>query len=599
MADLEKAKKRRVAAKAWVSRTKNKLSKVLDDCEQDVDVTRIQTVRSELKSRLEELDSIQLELEVLFESEDDMLEDIIKAGLFRDEVTEAIERADKMVAAAVSDGRQGNVPEAVSSASVSALSPQLPRLDLPSFDGDVLKWIPFWERFGAAVGERELPDVVKFEYLQSCLQGEAARCVAGLSLTSANYQVACDLLSKRFGKPEVIIFNHVQQLLAITGPLSSTSQSLRSLIDNVLIHVRSLSALEVTGDKYGIFLVPMILSKLNPDLRMEWARLGPGKEADLNALMDFLAAEVERRERSGAFTKLLGTTQPARDVRAAGRSQPHKDVRPAGRNQPLRDCVRQARTPSGAALTASSGVCIFCGKAHRSVECHELLKLSVSQRHDLIKQSGACFRCLSESHRARECQSKCSTSCQLLTLGDLHEDAVRNLWSLEGVGIRSDEEPASSKVLEDFESSVSFSDDGSHSVTLVMAKGRVAPVKTIESKVSETPVDEAVLVSAPGPAESPRETAACDSAGGAGGARCVGEALLPSERWGKFSKAVRVVAWVRRFIENCRCPQQRSRRHELSSIELADAKRELLRQEQRSEFHEEWTALETAAVIRM
>ncbi|XP_043226812.1 uncharacterized protein LOC122383972 [Amphibalanus amphitrite] len=419
---------------------------------------------------------------------------------------------------------------------------------------------------------------------------------------------------------------------------------------------------------------------------MEWARLGPGKEADLNALMDFLAAEVERRERSGAFTKLLGTTQPARDVRAAGRSQPHKDVRPAGRNQPLGDCVRQARTPSGAALTASSGVCIFCGKAHRSVECHELLKLSVSQRHDLIKQSGACFRCLSGSHRARECQSKCelcggghhklccfskgktsqgrvaeppgvssstcpkvsetrvslscnsgddqcvvlptarvlvhgahgsvlatllfdtgsdrtyvseelvkkvgatwlgsesvsyaafgggkstceravrglrvsganlskpveclltavevpvicsplqrprvprtalasfvgveladsysenremsvdilvgldvywslvqqgfircsegslvaqetslgwivsgvtssglcaagSTSCQLLTLGDLHEDAVRNLWSLEGVGIRSDEEPASSKVLEDFESSVSFSDD--------------------------------------------------------------------------------------------------------------------------------------------
>ena len=77
MADLEKAKKRRVAAKAWVSRTKNKLSKVLDDCERDVDVTRIQTVRSELKSRLEELDSIQLELEVLFESEDDMLEDII------------------------------------------------------------------------------------------------------------------------------------------------------------------------------------------------------------------------------------------------------------------------------------------------------------------------------------------------------------------------------------------------------------------------------------------------------------------------------------------------------------------------------------------
>ena len=103
-----------MAAKAWVSQTKNKLSKVLDDCEEDVDVTRLQAVRSELKNRLEDPDSIQLELEVVIESEDDMLEDITKTGLFRDDVTKAIERADKMVATAVSDGRQDNVPEAVS-----------------------------------------------------------------------------------------------------------------------------------------------------------------------------------------------------------------------------------------------------------------------------------------------------------------------------------------------------------------------------------------------------------------------------------------------------------------------------------------------------
>ena len=155
--------------------------------------------------------------------------------------------------------------------SSSVSGPQLPRLDLPTFDGDILSWLPFWERFEEAVGDRkDLPDIIEFEYLQSCLKGEAARCVAGLALTSANFQVACDLLSKRFGKTEVIIFSHVQQLLAITSPLTSTSQSLRSLIDSILIHIRSLSALEIAGDKYGIFLVPMILSKLNAELRMEW-----------------------------------------------------------------------------------------------------------------------------------------------------------------------------------------------------------------------------------------------------------------------------------------------------------------------------------------
>ena len=395
MAELERAKRRRVAARAWASCSRKKLSSVLE--ESDVDKDRLHAVFSEVKSRLDELDNIQLELEVLIEDEDEMLDDINKAGIFRDEVIEVLEKAGKVMK--LSQSRERDVLSSVS-------GPQLPRLDLPTFDGDILSWLPFWERFEEAVGDRkDLPDIIKFEYLQSCLKGEAARCVVGLALTSANFQVACDLLSKRFGKTEVIIFSHVQQLLAITSPLTSTSQSLRSLIDSILVHIRSLSALEITGDKYGIFLVPMILSKLNAELRMEWARLGPGKEADLDALMNFLTSEVERRERSGAVSK-LGAVQSPKDTRA-GRSQLLRTTRTAGRSQLSRDSTRQMRTPSGAALTASSGGCIFCGKPHRSVECPELLKLSVSQKHDLIKRSGACFRCLSVSHRARECQLMC------------------------------------------------------------------------------------------------------------------------------------------------------------------------------------------------
>ena len=56
--------------------------------------------------------------------------------------------------------------------------------------------------------------------------------------------------------------------------------------------------------------------------------------------------------------------------------------------------------------------------------------------------------------------------CQLLTLGDLHEDTVRRMWDLEGIGIRTDEEPAESKVLEDFNSSVHLTDEGRYEVSL-------------------------------------------------------------------------------------------------------------------------------------
>ena len=75
-----------------------------------------------------------------------------------------------------------------------------------------------------------------------------------------------------------------------------------------------------------------------------------------------------------------------------------------------------------------------------------------------------------------------SVSCQLLTVGDLHEDAVRNLWNLEGIGIRSDEEPASSKVLENFESSGRFT-DGRYEVALPWKQVDHAP-EALSSRVT-------------------------------------------------------------------------------------------------------------------
>ncbi|XP_043199123.1 uncharacterized protein LOC122368878 [Amphibalanus amphitrite] len=70
------------------------------------------------------------------------------------------------------------------------------------------------------------------------------------------------------------------------------------------------------------------------------------------------------------------------------------------------------------------------------------------------------------------------------------------------------------------------------------------------------------------------------------------EEVFPVERWGKMSKAVRVAGWVRRFIRNCRVPADRCSLPDLTTLELADARLDLLRQEQRKAFSGEWSALE-------
>ena len=51
--------------------------------------------------------------------------------------------------------------------------------------------------------------------------------------------------------------------------------------------------LDITGDKYGVFLTPLILSRLPLDIRLEWTRqCGEGKESEVTELLKFLKEEV-------------------------------------------------------------------------------------------------------------------------------------------------------------------------------------------------------------------------------------------------------------------------------------------------------------------
>ena len=64
---------------------------------------------------------------------------------------------------------------------------RLPKLNLPTFDGNVLCWQEFWDIFKSSVHEQEIPDVTKFSYLKGSLRGIAANAIHGIFITSNNY----------------------------------------------------------------------------------------------------------------------------------------------------------------------------------------------------------------------------------------------------------------------------------------------------------------------------------------------------------------------------------------------------------------------------
>jgi len=78
-----------------------------------------------------------------------------------------------------SSRNSGSIATSQSSQSVS----RLPKLSLPTFNGDPLSWQTFWDSFVAAVDSSPvLSGVQKFTYLRAQLLEEAARAVARLQM---------------------------------------------------------------------------------------------------------------------------------------------------------------------------------------------------------------------------------------------------------------------------------------------------------------------------------------------------------------------------------------------------------------------------------
>ena len=102
--------------------------------------------------------------------------------------------------------------------------------------------------------------IQKFNYLKSQLQEDAARAIAGLTLTEQNYQHSIERLAEICTTPQADQCSH-----ASTANPSSSLNSLRLFYDTIATHTRALGSLgkELDGD----LLVSVILKGLPVDVK--------------------------------------------------------------------------------------------------------------------------------------------------------------------------------------------------------------------------------------------------------------------------------------------------------------------------------------------
>ena len=193
---------------------------------------------------------------------------------------------------------------------------KLPKLSLKKFSGDLTKLTIFWDTFQSSVHQNPtLTSIDKFSYLNSLLESTAAEVVAGLTLTSANYDEAVSTLKRWFGNKQSIIDRHMELLLHLEAVTSVHNlKGLRQLYDVVESNVRSLKALGVSASSYGRLLSPILMSRLPSDLHLIVSRELSEDEWDVEVVM----------EMSGERSKLESARLEPQQHR--GRSQPHLDL---------------------------------------------------------------------------------------------------------------------------------------------------------------------------------------------------------------------------------------------------------------------------------
>ena len=156
----------------------------------------------------------------------------------------------------------------------SGVKAKLLKLELRKFSGRVADWQEFWDGFSSAVHENPgLAKVDKLKYLKGLLEEPALSVLTGIATTDSSYDIAVDLLQKRFAKPSIVQRAHISELMNPPPVFNDRNVTwLRKLLDQIEAHYRGLEALKVDMATYSNFVVPLLMEKIPDQMRINMIR---------------------------------------------------------------------------------------------------------------------------------------------------------------------------------------------------------------------------------------------------------------------------------------------------------------------------------------
>lgn len=269
-------------------------------------------------------------------------------------------------------------------------------LNLGTFNGNLLQWRGFRDRFKAAVHDCErIKPVTKLQHLMTALTGKAKDVVGSRQSTEADYEGAWKRLNEVYNDEYTIVQANLKVLFNLPTLERATYDGLRKLIDSMHEAVRQLRTLTVPVDHWDQILIFMIVQRLDQITADTWLMQRGAGLPTLPDMLEFL----ERRTRSLAHIQAETSSHGVKRFRNGDRvkSDSHKenDSKLAG------DVALRPRRQANS--TRSFGPCRCCKSEHPLYRCEEFLALNLAGRKEFILKNRLCMNCLRDGHEVKQC----------------------------------------------------------------------------------------------------------------------------------------------------------------------------------------------------
>ncbi|XP_053691644.1 uncharacterized protein LOC128740148 [Sabethes cyaneus] len=264
---------------------------------------------------------------------------------------------------------------------------RLPQISLPEFDGDYKGWLSFKSTFVSLIHEStELNDVQKFHYLKSALRGEAATLVESLTISSGNYLIAWDTITKRYSNEYLLKKRHLQALMEFPRIEKESAGLIHKLVDEFDQRLKILKQLGEKTEHWCAMIIHWMCSKLDKHTLQLWEDHAASlRDPTFTVLVDFLEKRTRVLEAVLSNSNYHGTVQQKATFR--------------------RERIAMHASAEGG---NNESTCLCCGNMHYLVRCAKFQNFGLKEKLDFVNSNRLCSNCLKTGHWVRDCNSKYS-----------------------------------------------------------------------------------------------------------------------------------------------------------------------------------------------